>query len=113
MTMPIDSALLPADVRAGGPKERKLYESALGFERLLTNELTKSLASAIGSSDDGSGSSDAGDSGGSGSGSGDTSAATSALKGQLPDQLAAALQQGGGLGLAPVLYRSLSGKAAR
>ena len=109
MTMPIDSALLPADVRAGGPKERKLYESALGFERLLTNELTKSLASAIGSSDDGSDSSDSGDSGDSGG----TSAATSALKGQLPDQLAAAVQQGGGLGLAPVLYRSLSGKAAR
>ena len=107
MTMPIDSALLPADVRAGGPKERKLYETALGFERLLTSELTKSLASAIGSSDDNS---DSGDDGGE---SGGTSAATSAMKGQLPDQLAAAVQQGGGLGLAPVLYRSLSGKAAR
>ena len=107
MTLPIDSALLPADVRAGGPKERKLYAAALGFERLLTNELTKSLASAIGSSEDSSGSGeDSGESGG-------TSAALSALKSQLPDQLAAAVQQGGGLGLAPFLYRSLSGKAAR
>ena len=110
MTMPIDSALLPADVRAGGPRERKLYEAAVGFERLLTNELTKSLASAIGGGDDsdsGDGAdSDAGDSSG-------TSAATSAMKGQLGDQLAAAVQQGGGLGLAPILYRSLSGKAAR
>ena len=108
MTLPIDSALLPADVRAGGPRERKLYEAAVGFERLLTNELTKSLASAIGGSDDGDtgNSADAGDSSG-------TSAATSAMKGQLGDQLAAAVQQGGGLGLAPILYRSLSGKAAR
>lgn len=110
MTLPIDSALLPADVRAGGPRERKLYEAAVGFERLLTNELTKSLASAIG----GGGDSDSGDSadGDDGSSSG-TSAATSAMKGQLGDQLAAAVQQGGGLGLAPILYRSLSGKAAR
>jgi Rod binding domain-containing protein len=107
MTMPIDSVLLPADVRAGGPKERKLYEAALGFERLLTNELTKSLASAIGGSDEDSGSDDeSGDSSG-------ASAATSAMKGQLPDQLAAAVQQGGGLGLAPVLYRSMSARAAR
>lgn len=109
MTMPIDSALLPADVRAGSPKERKLYEAALGFERLLTNELTKSLASAIGGSDDDSGSGAGGDSGESGG----ASAATSAMKGQLPDQLAAAVQQGGGLGLAPILYRAMSGKAAR
>ena len=108
MTMPIDSALLPADVRAGGPRERKLYEAAVGFERLLTNELTKSLASAIGGSDD----SDTGDGADAGDSSG-TSAATSAMKGQLGDQLAAAVQQGGGLGLAPILYRSLSGKAAR
>ena len=104
MTMPIDSTLLPADVRAGGPKERKLYESALGFERLLTNELAKSLASAIGSRDD---ESDSGDDGGA------SSAAMSTLKDQLPDQLAAAVQQGGGLGLARVLYRSMTGKAAR
>ena len=111
MTLPIDSALLPADVRAGGPRERKLYEAAVGFERLLTNELTKSLASAIGGSDDGD-TGDSADSADAGSSSG-TSAATSAMKGQLGDQLAAAVQQGGGLGLAPILYRSLSGKAAR
>ena len=106
MTMPIDSALLPADVRAGGPRERKLYEAALGFERLLTNELTKSLAAAIGGTDEDS---DSGESGGSDG----SSAATNAMKGQLPGQLAAAVQQGGGLGLAPALYRALSGKAAR
>lgn len=98
----IDSALLPADVRSGGPKERKLYEAALGFERLLTGELTKTLASAIGGSD----ASDSDD-------AGDSSAATSARKDQLPDQLATALQQSGGLGLAPALYRAMSGKAAR
>ena len=106
MLPPIDSALLPADVRSGGPKERKLYEAALGFERLLTGELTKTLASAIGSGD-------ASDSGDSGDDGGDSSAATSTRKDQLPDQLATALQQSGGLGLAPALYRAMSGKAAR
>ena len=111
MTMPIDSAMLPADVRSGGPKERKLYEAALGFERLLTGELTKSLASALGGSDESGDSSAASDdSGGTSSGS---SAATDIMKGQLPDQLATALQQGGGLGLAHALYRAMTAKAAR
>jgi Rod binding domain-containing protein len=107
MTLPIDSSLLPADVRAGGPKERKLYEAALGFERLLTNELTKSLASATGVD----GSDDDSDDGGDGT-TDASSAATSTMRAQLPDQLASAVEQGGGLGLAPALYRSMTAKAA-
>ena len=79
MSLTIDTALLPADVRSGGPKERKLYEAALGFERLLTGELTKSLAAALGGSADGDSDSDEG---------GGSSAATGVMQGQLPDQLA-------------------------
>lgn len=108
-TSPIDSALLPAEVRAGGAQARKTYETALGFERLLTTQLTKSMASALSSTTG----SDASDTGDDSSGSTDSSSSTNMLQEQLPDQLAAAIEQGGGLGLAPVLYRSLTAAAAK
>ena len=41
---PIDRALLPADVRNGTPEDRKRYEAALGFERMLVSQLTQQLA---------------------------------------------------------------------
>ena len=40
---PIDQSLIPAGVRAGGTKSIALYESALSFEGMLTQQLTKSL----------------------------------------------------------------------
>ena len=86
-TLPIDSALLPADVRAGGARARELYTAALGFERMLTQELGKSLASAFEGEDE--------------SGGGQMYAQ------MLPDALADGLAAGGGLGLAPALYHSL------
>lgn len=102
MTQPIDISLIPADVRAAGPKAQKLYASALDFEKVLTTQLTQSLASALkGGEDTGSGD-DTGD---------DSSGADSSLgqlQSQLPGQLATAVQQGGGLGLAPVLYRAMA-----
>jgi Rod binding domain-containing protein len=89
-TLPIDSALLPADVRAGGAKARELYTAALGFERMLTQELGKSLASAF---------------------EGEDAAGGGQMYAQmLPDALADGLAAGGGLGLAPALYASLKGK---
>lgn len=43
---PIDSTLLPADIRSG-PQERKdAYAAALGFEQLLVRQLTESMASS-------------------------------------------------------------------
>ena len=107
MTTPIATSLLPSEVRAGGARAHQLYASALDFERLLTTELTKSLASALGGDDDATE-----DDGSTGSGDGVTGGssggALSQLTGQLPAMLADAVQQGGGLGLAPVLYRSLA-----
>lgn len=96
MTLPIDSALLPADVRSGGPEARKLYASALAFEKVLTTELSKSLTAAMGKTDG-----DGGDEDDGGLGSGHQ------LSEQLPAQFASALEQGGGLGLAPALYRAM------
>jgi hypothetical protein len=56
--------VLPPDVRAAGAKGEQLYKAALGFEQLLTKELTDQLAQtmqgtdAMGGSDDGSDGSD-------------------------------------------------------
>jgi Rod binding domain-containing protein len=87
--LPIDGALLPADVRAGGARARELYTAALGFERMLTQELGKSLAAAFeGDGEDGSG-------------------GQGMYAQMLPDALADGLAAGGGLGLAPALYHSL------
>ncbi len=103
MSMPIDTLLLPADVRSGGARAQKLYSTALSFENLLTKQLTQGIADAMkGGSDDDSSSDDS-----DGVTSGGTSSATSQLQAQLPTLLADAVQQGGGLGLAPQLYRAL------
>lgn len=107
MSLAVDTISLPADVRAGGAEARKLYQSALDFEKLLTTQLTKSLADALGTSDDASGGDGGSDADGATGGSG-SSSALDQLKSQLPGQLADAVQAGGGLGLAHDLYRSLA-----
>ncbi len=43
---PVDRAQLPADVRAASPARQDAYAGALGFERLLVQQLTESLASS-------------------------------------------------------------------
>lgn len=87
MTTPIDSSLLPADVREAGPEARKLYGAALGFERLLTSQLTKQLAEdAVPTDEDGG---------------------PAPYADMLPDALAGAVESAGGLGLARSLYDTL------
>jgi len=45
MTLPpIDSALLPADIRQAPQARRDAYTASLGFEQLLVQQLTESLA---------------------------------------------------------------------
>jgi Rod binding domain-containing protein len=111
---PIDQAALPAEVRNGTKQDKKDYEAALSFERMLLGELTKSLVDTAqpAGSDDGSGDS-----------SGDTStdgvdtsgqpqdASTSMYMQMLPDQLADAVTSAGGLGLAQSFYHTLKGQA--
>jgi len=102
--------VLPPDVRAAGAKGQQLYKAALGFEQLLTKELTDQLAQtmqgtdAMGSSDDGS------------SGSDDPSSqsifsmgGTSPVVSQmLPQSLSDGITQAGGLGIAHQLYLLLA-----
>ncbi|MDO8211438.1 hypothetical protein [Conexibacter sp. CPCC 206217] len=43
---PIDSALLPADIRQAPQARKDAYTAALGFEQMLVQQLTESLASS-------------------------------------------------------------------
>jgi Rod binding domain-containing protein len=97
---PIDQAALPAEVRNGTKQDKKAYEAALGFERMLLGELTKSLADTAkpAGSDDGDDSS---------SGDGPQDAASSMYMQMLPDQLADAVTSAGGLGLAQSFYQTI------
>jgi Rod binding domain-containing protein len=92
--MPIDSSLLPADVRAGSQKDRDLYSAALGLEQLFLQQLTGKLAEATDSGDD------------------DPDGATEMYRQMLPQALAESVTAAGGVGLARSLYDSLKGRAA-
>lgn len=102
----IDSAALPPEVRNGTPQDRELYSVALGFERMLVEQLTQQItdSSSLSSSDDDDGSdSDSDDSTDSiDSGSADLFAQ------QLPGAFADAITNGGGLGLAAQLYQAMN-----
>jgi Rod binding domain-containing protein len=86
----IDQSLLPADVRKGTSADRKAYGAALDFERALVTELTKVMADTAKPADDEQ-----------------KDAAASMYQQQMPEQLADALMQGGGIGLARTLYSSM------
>jgi Rod binding domain-containing protein len=83
---PIDTALLPPDVRDGTPERRRQYDVARSFERQLVGELTKALAATAAPADDAA-----------------TSAATKTYRDMLPGALADAVMAEGGLGLATQL----------
>lgn len=99
---PIDQSLIPEGVRAGGTKSVQLYESALSFESMLTQQLTQSLTDTLQPSSDDS-SDDSGDD------SSSSDAGTSLTLSMLPQALSTALEGSGGLGLAPELYQALGG----
>lgn len=92
---PINEAALPAEVRNGTPQDKKSYQAALGFERVLLGELTKAMADtaqpAGGAGDDGQ----------------SKDAASSMYMQMLPDQLADSMVANGGMGLAQSLYSSI------
>jgi Rod binding domain-containing protein len=81
----IDASMLPADIRNGTPERKKTYEAALGFERMLLQQLTKSLADTAKPVDGSDESQDA---------------ASTTYKSMLPDTLADGMLAAGGLGLA-------------
>lgn len=92
MIDPIDTSLLPPDVRKAGPAAQQLYAGALAFEQQLTQQLTQSLADSAQSDD---GDEDSGDS------------TTSMYKQMLPDAMSQGVTDAGGLGLARALYDQL------
>jgi Rod binding domain-containing protein len=86
--------IVPADVRRAGAQAETTYRAALGFERMLTEQLTKTMATGTEAAGE-----DGEDSG--------ASAATSAYRDMLPGTLADAVTNAGGLGLAHDLYLTM------
>ena len=95
---PIDAAQMPADVRKAGSGAEKLYSTALDFENVLLQQLTKELdtSQSDSSSDDSSG-------------DGSSSDGTTAMYTQmLPQAFATGITDAGGVGLAHDIYTSLA-----
>jgi Rod binding domain-containing protein len=89
-------SVLPAEVRSGGKEAKQAYGAALGFERMLVQQLTKSLtdSAALGGGEQGSGS-------------------PTAYREMISDGIADAITQGGGIGLAKNLYTQLRPEASK
>jgi hypothetical protein len=75
---PVDRSQLPADIRRASPARQDAYSAALGFERLLVQQLTESLADT----------------------SRDALGGDSPYASLLPEAMADGVMQSGGLGLA-------------
>jgi Rod binding domain-containing protein len=106
MTTPIDTSLIPPQVRSEGTKAQALYGTALQFEQMLVQQLAQGLTDSTQSQDDSSGDDDGtGDSGMGGGGLG-------VYQGMLPDALSQSVTGAGGMGLAMSLYQSMGGQTA-
>jgi Rod binding domain-containing protein len=88
--------LVPADVRKAGKEAQETYRAALGFERMLTEQLTKTMSAGAKGGEDGE--------------EGGETAATAAYRDMLPGTLADAVTSAGGLGLAHDLYLTMRSK---
>jgi Rod binding domain-containing protein len=104
-------AVLPPDVRAAGAKGEQLYKAALGFEQLLTQELTDQLAQTM-QGTDAMGGADDGSSDGSDDPSSDSifsmGGSSPVVSQMLPQALSDGITQAGGLGIAHQLYLMLA-----
>jgi len=102
--------VLPPDVRKAGAKGEQLYKAALGFEQLLTQELTDQLAQTMQGTDD----ADSSDSSSDGSDDPSTQSIFSmggsspVVSQMLPQALSDGITQAGGLGIAHQLYLMLA-----
>jgi Rod binding domain-containing protein len=92
----INQAFEPAWVRHGSAETQKTYQTALAFERMLVEQLSKSLTAASGLE---------GEAGAEEGGS--SSLATSQLTSLLPQALSDGVMSSGGLGLAAQLTRDV------
>lgn len=103
------TAPVPAEIARGGPAARQAYDTALGFEQLLVEQLTQQIVSAGGL--DGSADGDSSDDGSAGDGS--AGEGSSPYASMLPGALAQSITDAGGLGLAAQLAPLLEGPGGR
>ena len=101
---PIDSALMPADIRNGDARAKRAYQEGLGFENMLVQQLTQQLADTVRSPSD-SGDSSSGDSGSGGILGSDPS--TNVLASMIPTALTQSMMSAGGVGIAASLARAI------
>lgn len=91
----VDESVLPAQVRLGGAEDRKLYATALAFERVLVQQLleamTRASESVASDGEEGQG----------------AAQSASLSREMLSSALADGIAAGGGLGLAPDLFEAL------
>jgi Rod binding domain-containing protein len=104
---PINSALLPADIRNGDAKAKQAYQEALGFEDILVNQLTQQLAQTVVSPSDGSSDDGSGDSSDSSGGILGSDPSTSMFASMIPTALTQSLMSSGGVGVADSLARAI------
>jgi hypothetical protein len=100
---PIDSSLLPADVRNGSRNDQDNYKAGLQFERQLVQQLTQTMADTTKAM---KGAPDSGAEDGSSDGS---DAVTDSYNQQMPGIMADAIMNAGGLGLARTIAQNLKG----
>jgi Rod binding domain-containing protein len=104
----VNQTLEPAWVRNGSASTQKAYQTALAFEEMLVEQLSKSLAttSGLGGEDGQEGESAQAGSETSGAGGGP-------LSSMLPQALTSGVMSAGGLGLAAQMTRELQGAATQ
>jgi len=99
----VNQTLEPAWVRKGSASTQKAYQTALAFEEMLVEQLSKSLTATSGLE------SESGQGGGS---SAEAGSSSSPLSSMLPQALTSGVMSAGGLGLAAQMTRQLEGAAA-
>jgi Rod binding domain-containing protein len=102
----VNQTLEPAWVRKGSADTQKAYETALAFEQMLVEELSKSLTATSGLGGE------SGAEGESSEGSTGAGGASGPLSSMLPQALTNGVMSAGGLGLAAQMTRQLAGAAA-
>ncbi len=98
----VNQASEPAWVRHGSAATQQDYATALGFERVLVEQLTKSLSATTGLGGESS-------EGGSEGGSASSAASSGELSAMLPQALSSGVMNAGGLGLAAQLTKEMQG----
>jgi len=99
----INPAFEPASIRNGNAQAKHAYQTALGFEQVLVQQLTKELASSVSSPGGDSGS----DSGGGTGGMLGSDSSSNAFASLIPTTLTSSIMSSGGIGIAEQLARAI------